>query len=217
LNNDSNASDDSSSSSSSSSAETVAVVAQQQQQEQQQEPEEDSWIGWHNDSGFLTALAGDIYVNETTGEILGEAPDKEAGLYVANRNRSGKSSSSSASSSPSSIHVSIPADCMGVQLGECVQIITGGALVATPHCVKGSKVKNVGRAALACFIDCKPTFALDMPKGSTREQVLGGGVEEREGSKVPPLGDRWQNGQTFGDFLGTTFSKYYEWSNDSSN
>merc|ERR1712110_1087835 len=25
---------------------------------------EDSWIGWHNDSGFLTALAGDIYIDE---------------------------------------------------------------------------------------------------------------------------------------------------------
>ena len=30
-------------------------------------PKEDSWIGWHNDSGFLTALAGDMYVNHDTG------------------------------------------------------------------------------------------------------------------------------------------------------
>ena len=26
----------------------------------------DSWIGWHNDSGFLTALAGEYYVETTT-------------------------------------------------------------------------------------------------------------------------------------------------------
>ena len=31
---------------------------------------EDNWIGWHNDSGFLTSLAGDIYVNDCTGQIL---------------------------------------------------------------------------------------------------------------------------------------------------
>jgi hypothetical protein len=31
-------------------------------------------------------------------------------------------------------------------------------------------------------------------------------------SKVPPLKDRWlQDGVTFGDFLGDTFRKYYEW------
>ena len=26
----------------------------------------DSWIGWHNDSGFLTALAGDMYMDDVT-------------------------------------------------------------------------------------------------------------------------------------------------------
>jgi hypothetical protein len=35
---------------------------------------DDSWIGWHNDSGFLTALAGDMYVNDTTGEKVRHHP-----------------------------------------------------------------------------------------------------------------------------------------------
>jgi isopenicillin N synthase-like dioxygenase len=61
-------------------------------------PSEDSWIGWHNDSGFLTALAGDMYVNDETGEEI-EAPDPNAGLYVVDRN-------------DAVIQVSIPPDCM---------------------------------------------------------------------------------------------------------
>lgn len=44
----------------------------------------DSWIGWHNDSGFLTALAGDLYVNDETGEKI-ENTDTSAGLYVVDR------------------------------------------------------------------------------------------------------------------------------------
>ena len=85
---------------------------------------EDSWIGWHNDSGFLTALAGDLYVNDDTGEVLSESPDPNAGLYVVDRQ-------------DRVVHVSIPHDCMAVQMGECVQILSGGSVVATPHCVRG--------------------------------------------------------------------------------
>ena len=48
---------------------------------------EDSWIGWHNDSGFLTALAGDLYVDHTTGKAI-DCPDPHAGLYVIDRRNS---------------------------------------------------------------------------------------------------------------------------------
>lgn len=37
------------------------------------------------------------------------------------------------------IKVSIPSDCLGIQVGECLQIVSGGLLVATPHCVRGCK------------------------------------------------------------------------------
>ena len=47
----------------------------------------DSWTGWHNDTGFLTALAGDCYFNHDTGEVI-ECPDPEAGLYAVARDGS---------------------------------------------------------------------------------------------------------------------------------
>jgi hypothetical protein len=31
---------------------------------------EDGWIGWHNDSGFLTALTSAMFFNDETGEVI---------------------------------------------------------------------------------------------------------------------------------------------------
>ena len=145
---------------------------------------DDSWIGWHNDSGFLTALAGEMYINDDTGTILEESPDPNAGLYVINR-------------SGQAIPIKIPFDCMAIQLGECVQIITGGDLIATPHCVRGvcssrnsrgSNQTRIARISHVCFIDTVPTFPLFMPDSVDRESVLNKGVES---DRIPSLGNRW--------------------------
>lgn len=165
---------------------------------------EDSWIGWHNDSGFLTALAGDLYVNHDTGlKAMDHEIDPQAGLYIVNRDNIVQ-------------NVTIPPDCMAVQLGECVQILTGGAVLATPHCVRGSSMltrrssttESTARISFPCFIDAPPGFPLRVPDECHREQVL-----VVECPHVPPLAMRWtEDGMTFGDFLTKTFSMYYEWS-----
>ncbi|KAL7520652.1 hypothetical protein ACHAWX_005369 [Stephanocyclus meneghinianus] len=165
----------------------------------------DNWIGWHNDSGFLTSLAGDLYINNDTGELLPKSQiDPQAGLYVTDR-------------SGASIHVTIPEDCMAVQIGECVQILTGGVVAATPHCVRGPRSDwegcpadvKVARISFPCFIDSKPTFALTCPDGCTRDEVAKSGIGR---DKVPLLEERWLNdGMTFGAFLEKTFQKYYDW------
>ena len=164
-------------------------------------PAEDSWIGWHNDSGFLTALGGDLYVNHETGEPV-DCPDAAAGLYVADRRKNGQARL-----------VALPADCCAVQIGECSAIVTGGAVQATPHCVRGAAATNVARISLPCFVDAPPYQVLSMPPSATREQVLGAAASD----KVPPLGPRWTgNDMTFGEFLQTTFQQYYEWKPQSS-
>eukprot|EP00581_Thalassiosira_minuscula_P002565 CAMPEP_0183740760 /NCGR_PEP_ID=MMETSP0737-20130205/60448_1 /TAXON_ID=385413 /ORGANISM="Thalassiosira miniscula, Strain CCMP1093" /LENGTH=387 /DNA_ID=CAMNT_0025975901 /DNA_START=139 /DNA_END=1302 /DNA_ORIENTATION=+ len=174
---------------------------EENENEKGSEAKEDNWIGWHNDSGFLTSLAGDMYIDDSTGQPLPASQvDPEAGLYVTDR--SGKS-----------IHVTIPQDCLAVQMGECVQILTGGVVVATPHCVRGPRpgwnaqsTAKVARISHPCFIDSKPTFPLNMPEGCSRDDVI------QAVGKVPPLGERWTgNGMTFGDFLQKTFEKYYDW------
>merc|ERR1712194_399245 len=130
----------------------------------------DSWIGWHNDSGFLTALAGDMFLNHETGLPLAkEDIDIRAGLHVMDRRGE-------------VIKVDIPEDCLVVQIGECMQIITGGKLISTPHCVRSVNprmTKNgekVARISFPLFVDTIPSFALEMPIGCKRADVLESGV-----------------------------------------
>lgn len=97
---------------------------------------------------------------------------------------------------------------MAVQLGECIQIITGGVLTATPHYVKGAAPKTgikVARISHPCFIDPNPDFQLNVPPSCDTAKAL------TSDDKVPPLQGRFiSNGQVFGDFLQKTFQKYYE-------
>lgn len=156
---------------------------------------EDSWIGWHNDSGFLTALAGDMYLSPD-GQKLSGSPSPEAGLYVVDRQ-------------DRVVQVRLPSDCMAIQMGECTQILTGGAVVATPHCVRGAP--NIARVSLACFIDTPPTFRLSCPGGSSgNEGNDSTSLVGKTSSRVPLLAKRWTNNMTFGEFLEKTFQIYYE-------
>ena len=138
-----------------------------------------------------------MFVDDKTGEIIPN-PDPNGGLYIVGRN-------------DNSVKVDIPDDHLAVQCGECLQIMTGGLLVATPHCVRGSVSEDgtkVGRATFPIFIDTPADFVLCPPKGVSREQVFANTVN----SKVPPLAERWLKDDTkFVDFLGDTFKKYYEW------
>ena len=154
----------------------------------------DGWIGWHNDSGFLTGLTHDIYFDHNTGEIVDNPEPETAGLWIADR--SGE------------LHkVAIPPNCMAIQCGECLQVITGGKLVATPHCVRPPlKTPGIGRACMPLFVDSTPEFKLDSPDGNTKAVFL-----NTVKQWVPPLSERWSEGQTFADFLGSSFKAYYSW------
>jgi isopenicillin N synthase-like dioxygenase len=152
---------------------------------------EDSWIGWHNDSGFLTCLSGGIFL-QPNGIMLSQSPDPAAGLYVVDRQDQVR-------------QVKLPVDCLGVQIGECTQILTNGAVVATPHCVRGAT--GVARTSMACFIDTPPSFQLSSPTPNNSSSV---DLLAKSSSRVPPLSQRWTNGMTFGDFLAKTFQMYYE-------
>jgi len=108
------------------------------------------------------------------------------------------------------VKVSIPVDRMAVQCGECLQIISGGLLLATPHAVRASKSNGIpiGRGTCPVFVDTDVDFRLAAPQGIDRDQVFDKTVH----SKVPPLQLRWKgNDQTFAEFLGDSFKLYYEW------
>lgn len=84
---------------------------------------------------------------------------------------------------------------------------SGGELVATPHCVRPPTVSlGISRACCPLFVDSSPEYRLTSPSG--REAALRHTVAQQF---VPPLADRWVDGQTFADFLGDTFKAYYSW------
>jgi isopenicillin N synthase-like dioxygenase len=169
------------------------------------------WIGWHHDSGFLTALAGEWYVNDHTGNVITdlEHVPPGAGLYVATTSNGGTIEEH---------HIVLPPDCMAVQIGECTQIISGGVLVATPHAVisgvpstTATSINDVAvaRISLACFVDTPPSYRLSPPPGCTRQEIA---KASHPDPRVPPLSKRWtSNNMTFGDFLRDTFAMYYQW------
>jgi len=51
----------------------------------QTKTQSDNWIAWHNDSGFLTCLASEIFVDHTTGKIVENPEPDNAGLFIADR------------------------------------------------------------------------------------------------------------------------------------
>lgn len=98
------------------------------------------------------------------------SPSPKSGLYI--RTRGGDLTK-----------VSIPSDCLAFQTGETLELMTGGKLRATPHCVRvgfteGSK--SVSRE----------TFALFMQPET--QQVIS------------------STGETFGQFSKRIISEHYE-------
>lgn len=52
------------------------------------------------------------------------------------------------------IKIGIPPDCLGFQMGEVMQVVSGGELRATEHCVRaayGEKAHGISRNTLAVF------------------------------------------------------------------
>lgn len=78
---------------------------------------------------------------EADGEpTLVSSPSPSSGLYI--RTRGGEL-----------IKVSIPADCLAFQTGECLELVTENRLMATPHCVHiGKGEDNVSRETFALFM-----------------------------------------------------------------
>ncbi|GFH32487.1 DIOX_N domain-containing protein, partial [Haematococcus lacustris] len=111
-------------------------------------------------------------------------PDPAAGLYI--RNRRGQV-----------VQVAIPADHIAFQVGEALQVHSGGLLCATPHYVRGARgpgTADLARNTFAVFMQPDVAVPMDTPEGVTDEQVAVG---------------QWRRGQTFGEFSTATFEQYY--------
>jgi isopenicillin N synthase-like dioxygenase len=158
------------------------------------EEEFSDWCGWHNDHGSLTGLTPAVFM-DNDGNIVANN-DKNAGLYIRNR-------------ASEIVKVSIPADHIAFQIGECSQIHTGGALQATPHAVRGSNVPGVSRETFAVFMEPMWDEPMRVPDGVSPEEAQSQSAAAALPQGVPPLSRRWSQKMSFGEFTKSTLKEYY--------
>uniref|UniRef100_A0A7N0TC31 Non-haem dioxygenase N-terminal domain-containing protein n=1 Tax=Kalanchoe fedtschenkoi TaxID=63787 RepID=A0A7N0TC31_KALFE len=154
---------------------------------QEREEDEDSdsmssWCGWHTDHGSLTGLTSGRF---TRNDIEVPCPDAAAGLYI--KTRAGQI-----------VKVVYGEDDIAYQIGETTQILSGGYLCATPHCVrapKGEKAFGLERSTFALFMqpdwDEKLHFPTQTQSKELNELILPG------------------DSLTFGEYTERLLDKYY--------
>ncbi|XP_010249859.1 PREDICTED: uncharacterized protein LOC104592277 isoform X3 [Nelumbo nucifera] len=139
-----------------------------------------SWCGWHTDHGSLTGLTCGMFMRDGV-EV--PCPDSAAGLYVKTRTNQ-------------IVKVVFQEDEIAFQVGETTEILSGGRLCATPHCVqapKGEQTYGVERSTFALFMQPDWDESLNFPKEVHLHQEL-----------IPPNGVL-----TFGEYSEKLLDKYY--------
>ncbi|TIA93212.1 hypothetical protein E3P81_01036 [Wallemia ichthyophaga] len=111
--------------------------------------DQDSWCGWHLDHSLITGLVSAMYMFEEGDKHTPIAnPHERSGLYIRNR-------------ANNVVKVTIPENALAFQTGEALELLTGGKLHATPHCVRGGgpgqvrlgdAVGDVSRETFAVFM-----------------------------------------------------------------
>ncbi|TXT04882.1 hypothetical protein VHUM_03965 [Vanrija humicola] len=99
----------------------------------------DSLCGTHLDHSLLTGLCSAMYLGADGTPV--PPPSADAGLYIFPRGGG------------DAVQVRIPPDCLAFQMGEALELLTGGKLAATPHFVSGgSGADDVSRETFAFFL-----------------------------------------------------------------
>lgn len=148
--------------------------------EDQRRTQKGMWAPPHKDTGLFTALVPGVFLSSvpklspepddsTACQLLEECPDPEVGLYV--RDRSGRI-----------VKVTAPpgsGECLFIQVGEALQIVSGGLYHATEHCVRGPPRAKAGyvRASLAVFFQPHGHEDLPLPQGVSCRDVAARGQD----------------------------------------
>jgi isopenicillin N synthase-like dioxygenase len=164
-----------------------------EQEEQREEfKKKHLWCGWHSDHCLLTGLCPGMML-DASGKDISFAADSTSGLYVMSR-------------SGDTYRITLPTqDCFLFQIGETAEIISDGALHATPHCVRAPMSTDISRASFAVFME--PEWDYNLPLLFTESKKLNSPPIP---SGCVPLTTRFQPGMTFGDFTKATYGQFYD-------
>ena len=146
------------------------------------------WQEWHKDYGLFTAISAPSYFtcalppSQETMMIPALPPLTGVGLHVM-RPGTGEM-----------VHVPLPPGCLGVQVGEAAQILSGGKLAAVPHCVKreGGE-EGLCRATFVVF--CQPPYTAPLLPLIDDARAVLAAEDPMWGDTLkgvlPPLSHRW--------------------------
>jgi hypothetical protein len=166
------------------------------------------WQPWHYDYGIFSALLSPAVAADGGATLL------DAGAFARACPGAGLVVRGLCGGADAVAH--IPAGCIGVQVGESAQILSGGRLVATPHCVRapaGADGDALSRAAFVVF--CQPPWGAQLTAvgdgALARGRVLAASQRAAEGlgGCVPLLDERWADGDTFSSFSRATTAAYF--------
>ena len=131
------------------------------------------WGEEHTDFNLLTILPGGRFYDPQGAQCA--SPDPSAGLYLRSRPTPEKPAGERVRGTP-------PKGCIVVQVGQQLEILTGGRLLATPHVITAPKFEGYTRCSMAHFIHLHPLqllrplppFATDEARAAYRPSVLAG-------------------------------------------
>jgi isopenicillin N synthase-like dioxygenase len=155
--------------------------------------EDVNWCEWHNDHGSLTGLVSANYLNEDGTEAKDLKLNK-TGLFV--QNRKGEI-----------VRITYGPDDLAFQLGESLQIHSGGLLHATPHAVKfmDHVKENIARTTFAIFMEPNMDVKMNIPKGANEESMHTPEIYKN----IPKIQGRYNKDMNFGQFTEKTLNSYY--------
>ncbi len=101
------------------------------------------WGEEHTDFNLLTLLPGGRFISPE-GQYCGR-PDDQCGLYLRTRPSKAHPQGQMVPGKP-------PEGCVVAQVGQQLEILTGGAFLATPHVIKAPRAPGYSRVSMAHFI-----------------------------------------------------------------
>lgn len=139
------------------------ILYHEYEDESQRAAAKGMWAPPHKDTCLLTVLVPGVFLATAGGGRLDECPDPEVGLYV--RDLRGAVT-----------HISAPpgvGECLFFQVGEALQVVSGGLFHATEHCVRGppGPLAGYARASMAVFLQPHAHEELPLPEGSSFAEV----------------------------------------------
>lgn len=140
------------------------------------------WCAWHTDHGSITGLTAAMYLR---GDEEVPCPDSTAGLHIRARNNE-------------VVKATIRPDELAFQVGESMQIHSGGLLQATPHFVRAASspaAAGISRNTFAVFMQPRWDEPMTLPGGLSSHDDIGVG--------------QWRPGMTFGEFAEATIAHNY--------